>query len=182
MNSRRGEGTNQYTKAEELGLPKPVISNETRALLQIGPKNRIWTDEQRENMAEHARRRGLGGKFINGRYSYNGQSFASSYEIRVAQSLDENHIEWIKCKETFKYIGPDNKQRTYLPDFYLPQFDIYLDPKNDFLINSINPSLGFNDCEKIKIVEESHNIRVLILDKSNLAWNNILSLINSPVT
>ncbi len=178
MNARRNKGTNQYTKAKELGLDKPELSDTTRNLLRKGGKNRIWDDASRKIMSDHAIRRAIGGKFINGRYEYNGESFASSYEIHVVKSLDANMIKWNKCKKTFHYVGPDGKTRTYLPDLYLPDFDIYLDPKNDFLINNPNPSLGFNDCEKIKIVEKTHNIKVFILDKNQLSWDSISEMIN----
>lgn len=42
MHMRKGKGTNQYTYAKEHGLPKPIISYETRKKLgdaQRGDKN-----------------------------------------------------------------------------------------------------------------------------------------------
>jgi hypothetical protein len=174
MNARKGNGTNQYTKAIKLNLPKPIaveVSNETRQKMSASAKTRS-TSELRKNMSDHAKRRGLGGKFVNTKCEYNGHKFGSSYEVYVAKSLDSNSIRWIKPKK-FDYIDPFNKSRQYTPDFYLPDFDVYLDPKNDFLINNINPSMGFSDCEKIKIVEQTHSIRVLILDKTMLTWDKI---------
>jgi hypothetical protein len=56
----------------------------------------------------------------------------------------------------------------YTPDFYLPEYDIYLDPKNDFLIENINPVLGYTDIDKIHQVELENNIKVLILNKDQL--------------
>lgn len=41
-------------------------------------------------------------------------------------------------------------KHTYTPDFYLPEYNVYLDPKNDYLINNINPGLGFKDVDKIR--------------------------------
>lgn len=35
------------------------------------------------------------------------------------------------------YWDDDGKQRRYVPDFYLPKYDLYLDPKNDYLIKKI---------------------------------------------
>jgi hypothetical protein len=69
--------------------------------------------------------------------------------LKLAISLDENNIKWDTCSR-FNYIDRFGKSRTYTPDFYLIDYDVYLDPKNDFLINNINPSLGFSDKEKIK--------------------------------
>lgn len=65
----------------------------------------------------------------------------------------------------------------HMPDIYLVDYDIYLDPKNDFLIENVNPSLGFSDKVKIKLVEEQNQITVLILDKNHLSWKNIYALI-----
>lgn len=107
---------------------------------------------------------------------YNNIKFDSSYEVIVAQSLDKYHINWKKCK-SFKYIDKNNIEHEYTPDFYLPDFNIYLDPKNDFLINNINPNLGFKDTDKIKWVCKQNNIRVIILNKNQLDWNIIKTLI-----
>lgn len=106
---------------------------------------------------------------------YEEYTFDSTYEVEVVKSLDENNIGWEKPK-SFKYFYA-GKNRTYTPDFYLPDYNIYLDPKNDFLINNINPGTGFNDIDKIKAVEEQNNIRVIILDKNQLKWEVIKTLI-----
>jgi len=43
-----------------------------------------------------------------------------------------------------------------------------LDPKNDFLINNINPRIGFKDVDKIKLVEIQNSIKIFILNKEQL--------------
>jgi len=179
MNSRKGNGSNQYTKAERLNDPKPIVSDSTKEKISEGVKQsskNSWTPERRKKMSDHAKRRQIGGKFINSRCSYNGIKFGSSYEVTVAKSLDVNCIEWTKCK-SFSYIDPFGKTRRYTADFYLPKFDVYLDPKNDFLISEINPSLGFNDLEKISIVQNTHSVKIIVLDKNSLDWQSIKSLI-----
>jgi len=88
----------------------------------------------------------------------------SSYEVILAQSLDEYNIQWERPGR-FSYHYND-KLHYYTPDFYLPKYDIYLDPKNDFLINNINPHLGYNDLDKIKQVELEHNIKIIVLNKN----------------
>jgi hypothetical protein len=55
----------------------------------------------------------------------------------------------------------------------LPDFDVYLDPKNDYLINNVNPRFGITDIEKIKKVELQNNIKVFILNKDELTWDII---------
>lgn len=87
----------------------------------------------------------------------------SSYEYKVAKDLDTHNIRWIRPNPlSYKING---KSKRYYPDFYLIDYDVYLDPKNDFLIP--------RDRKKINIVENTHNVRVLILDKDNLQWENI---------
>ena len=107
---------------------------------------------------------------------YNGIPFDSSYEIEVVKSLDDNNIKWEKPK-SFPYIDDKGINHTYTPDIYLTDYDIYLDPKNDFLIENINPNLGYKDTDKILWVEQQNNIKILIVDKDNLSWDNIKTMI-----
>lgn len=135
-----------------------------------------YSPEFREKQRQNALRRNLGGVRQSKRIEYNGKTLGSSYEVTVAKSLDENNITWDICKR-FKYIDTFGKQRTYTPDFYLFEYDVYLDPKNDFLIEKINPALGFNDLEKIKLVEKQNNIRIIVLNNKQLEWKTIKNLI-----
>lgn len=57
----------------------------------------------------------------------------SSWEKQIAVFLDENNIEWIRPK-SLDYVDESGKSRKYFPDFYLPDYDIYLDPKNPMKI------------------------------------------------
>lgn len=52
----------------------------------------------------------------------------------------------------------------------ISEYDVYLDPKNDFLINNINPRLGFKDVDKISWVSEQNNVTIIILNKHELTW------------
>lgn len=119
-----------------------------------------------------AKARGLGGVRQSKKILYNGVYLGSTYELTLAKSLDNHSINWTKPKR-IPYIDPFNKERTYEADFFLPEYNLYLDPKNEFLINNINPSLGFTDIEKIKCVMDQNNIKVLIISKDHLSWNSI---------
>ena len=44
--------------------------------------------------------------------------------------MDEIFVEWIRPETPLRYFGNDGKQHNYFPDFYLPKYDVYLDPKN----------------------------------------------------
>lgn len=88
----------------------------------------------------------------------------SSYEIKVAKSLDENNINWIR-PNAFKWKDSKEIEHRYYPDFYLIDYDVYLDPKNDYLV--------IKDKEKIERVSKQNNIYIIVLNKDNLDWVNI---------
>ena len=54
----------------------------------------------------------------------------SSWEEALATRLDQLNVDWIRPSEPIKYETADGKIRNYFPDFYLPSYDVFLDPKN----------------------------------------------------
>lgn len=56
----------------------------------------------------------------------------SSWEYEIALWLDNNNIIWTRPN----YISYNDgiTDRNYFPDFYLPEFDVYLDPKSPYEI------------------------------------------------
>lgn len=86
----------------------------------------------------------------------------SSWEVEVANYLIENNIEWIRPK-FIKWEDSQGKTRRYFPDFYLPKYDLYLDPKN--------PHAMISDKEKIEKISEKVELVVgnvqHIIDKIN---------------
>lgn len=92
----------------------------------------------------------------------------SNYEIQVAEDLDKNNIEWIRPKPLI-WLDEKGKSHRYYPDFYLMEYDVYLDPKNDYLI--------IKDKIKIKSVVLQNNVKVFVLDKNSLSWESIKLLI-----
>jgi len=162
---------NQFTKAKRLGLPIP----ESKCKGRPG-KGHPHTDETKKKLSEHAIKNGLGGVTQSRWIKYKDKILGSSYELKVAESLDKNGIKWDTCKR-INYIDPHGKKRTYTPDIYLIDYDVYLDPKNDFLIENVNPRLGFTDTEKIKLVAQQNNIKIIILNKHQLEWNIIKTLL-----
>lgn len=164
---RKKKKSNQWNK------PGYVISEETRK--KISEKSKLQPPKSKEvleKLSLLAKERKLGGVRQSKRIKYKNKVLGSSYEYEVVLSLDENNIRWDTC-DRFDYIDPNNKHRTYTPDIYLIDYDVYLDPKNDFLIENVNPNLGFTDKEKINLVCEQNNIRVIILNKQELSWDII---------
>jgi hypothetical protein len=72
---------------------------------------------------------------------WNGVLFDSSWELSLAKRLDELGIQWIR-PEPIPWIDSDGVTHNYFPDFYLTDYDLYLDPKNPqaykVQINKIN--------------------------------------------
>ena len=94
----------------------------------------------------------------------------STYEVIVAKDLDKNNIEWTRPKSIF-WLDKENKKHRYYPDFYLPEYNVYLDPKNDWNI--------IKGKEKIERVIKQNNIKLLIINKDNLNWECIKNMIKS---
>lgn len=166
------KGTNQFIKADKLGLKKPKLSEETKNKISDSKKGHKHTDEFKLKQRENAIKNGLGGVTQSRWIKYNGKTLGSSYELELVKDLDKNNIKWDTCNR-FKYVDCNGKERTYTPDIYLIDYEIYLDPKNDFLIENINPNLGFKDSDKIKWVCEQNNIECFILNKEQLNWEYI---------
>lgn len=134
------------------------------------------TEEHKQKMREIAIRRHLGGWHTSKTIKYDDKTLDSTYELEVAKSLDENSIEWTRPNYLIWQDDSGRKHR-YYSDFYLPKYNVYLDPKNDFLINHANKRFGITDVEKISKVSEQNNVKIVILDKNNLNWQNIKNLL-----
>ena len=52
-------------------------------------------------------------------FTYKDKKFISSYEVKVAQELDEHGILW-EQPQRLPYIDANGKTHHYIPDFYLP--------------------------------------------------------------
>lgn len=75
----------------------------------------------------------------------------SSWEKIIAEKLNELNLRWSRPSKRFTW-NDGIAQRTYLPDFYLPDFDLYLDVKNQVGIAQ----------QKQKIQEVSKQINLVV--------------------
>lgn len=55
----------------------------------------------------------------------------SSWEVEIARWLSESCIRWTRPKH-IPWVDSSGKRRRYFPDFYLPDYGAYLDPKNSY--------------------------------------------------
>jgi len=85
----------------------------------------------------------------------------SSYEIAFVKWLDRKNIKWQYESKTF-----DLENTTYTPDFYLPEFNLYIEVKG-----------YWRDDAKLKFEEFKQRycgIRIKIVNKEELKENNII--------
>jgi hypothetical protein len=80
--------------------------------------------------------------------NYNGVIMDSTWEIILAKRLDSINIKWERPK-SLKWIDDKGIEHNYFPDFYLPDYDLYLDPKN--------PYAYMIQSKKINILNQKYN-------------------------
>lgn len=123
-------------------------------------------------LSENAKRNNFGGYRQNAGRSKkfkvldtfgNSVTLQSSYELAVFEILCELGVSWIRPR-AIKY---DDKK--YFADFYLPDFDVWLDPKNDFKAEQ--------DEIKIKKVIEQNRIKLFVLLKHQINKDYIARII-----
>jgi len=86
-----------------------------------------------------------------------GVSFRSNYEYRFATILNKLKIEWKYEPQFFRLKSFDNK--IYFPDFYLPQYDIWIEVKGYFT------EIAKKKFESFKIDYPNINIKIIYLQE-----------------
>ena len=80
----------------------------------------------------------------------------STWEVALAQRMDELRIRWIRNPSIkLKYTTRGRRARNYIPDFYLPDHDVYIEVKGYWTDATRH---------KMRDVQERHPIRILILE------------------
>jgi len=77
-----------------------------------------------------------------------------SWELSMANLLNKEKILWIR-KIYIKYKDSNNVNRIYTPDFYLPDYDLYIEVKGFF---------SSKDKQKLEFVLEQNDIDLIIID------------------
>lgn len=142
---------NQYTKARLEGITIPDSPNKGKPGTFLGREHSKETKElMRKKALESPHRR-----LRKGMVEYNGVMLDSSWELALAKRLDELEIKWER-PEPLKWIDQDGLIHNYFPDFYLPDYDIYLDPKN--------PRAAEVQKKKIDILKSTYHNLIFIND------------------
>ena len=124
MSARRGNGTNQYTKAKELGLPKPEVSLESS-------KNRSESNKRRGPLSEETKKKISESriKFLRENpdmvpYKLNHYSKGRSYPEEYWKGILDSH--GVSYTEQYQ-VGP------YQLDFVIGNIDLEIDGDQHYL-------------------------------------------------
>lgn len=114
----------------KLAHKRGAYLNAPKKMIETRKKNgtHYHTEETKQILKEKALaspHRRLRKKMIE----YNGVWLESSWELALAVRLDKLKVKWLR-PDPIKWIDYDGFYHNYFPDFYLPDYDIYLDPKN----------------------------------------------------
>jgi predicted nuclease of restriction endonuclease-like RecB superfamily len=80
----------------------------------------------------------------------------STWEVAMAKKFDELGVKWRRDENMIlEYRTVRNRKRKYIPDFYLPEYDLYVEVKG-----------YWTDAARHKMVDvvERNNVEVLILE------------------
>jgi hypothetical protein len=77
----------------------------------------------------------------------------SKWEEELAKRLDSIGIDWIR-PAPLKWSDDNGITHNYFPDFYLPKYDIYLDPKNPYAVSVQQTKIN---C----LLKQIRNLRIL---------------------
>lgn len=69
-----------------------------------------------------------------GTIEYRGVLLDSSWELKLAKRLDDLGIMW-KRPDFIFWADNEGTIHKYFPDFFLPEYNLYLDPKNPYAYN-----------------------------------------------
>lgn len=86
------------------------------------------------------------------------QSNTSTTTSNLASWLNRNSIPWIQPKSFFYQL--EGQKRRYFPDFFLPDFSIYIETKNDYLMSLQE--------DKMEAVKQASHYPVYILNNKEI--------------
>jgi hypothetical protein len=159
---------------------KSVLKDETRIKIGLKHKGKKISDEQKKKLSlarsKNLEELGVGG-FKNIKWykikNINDEEFIvrGTWELKVAEILNSNNILWIR-KIYLNYIDNNQVVRTYTPDFYLPNYNKYLEIKG-----------FFSDKDKIKLnlILEQKKIDLLLIRGSNINDDLVKNII-APIS
>jgi|688.fasta_scaffold326745_1 hypothetical protein len=132
-------GSNQFTKAKKLGLPKPDVKESTRQILAEKTSEwnkKIWQDIEFKKRHQDAMKSAVdqhpdsynsGNRGRVKQIEYDGIKFHGSWEVEFYKWCKFQNIDVLRNRQGFKYVWEG--ERTYFPDFFIPAYNFYVEIK-----------------------------------------------------
>ena len=100
-------------------------------------------------------------------------SMDSTWEVACASRLDELGIKWTRDPSIkLGYITRGRRKKNYVPDFYLPDQDVYIEVKGYWTPAAIH---------KMKDVQARNPVRIIILESLQEIAQVTLSTLAKPL-
>jgi hypothetical protein len=125
---------NILSKASKQGLFIPRKRIETARLRGLDSKGKTRTQQQKNKISVGMKKAVLEGRqktpkpYGRASIEYKGITLQSTWELIVAQHLDEFSIQWTRPHQGHPYVF-EGKEHLYFPDFYLNEYDTYIEVK-----------------------------------------------------
>jgi hypothetical protein len=100
-------------------------------------------------------------KYVN---NLNEQMMLNKDEIIVAKCLDNLKLDWHRNWKGFEYIDENGKRKKYYPDFYVDNFDYYVEYKG-WVTQKIN--------HKMSNALENNNFKLLIIYSNDKRYRDL---------
>lgn len=109
-----------------------IVSEETKEKQRLASTGKNHTEKTKQ-LLRHKALASPHRRLKKSTVEYKGILLDSSWELELAKRLDELGIEWYR-PDPLPWIDEAGIKHNYFPDFYLPKYDKYLDPKNKHAI------------------------------------------------
>lgn len=176
--------SNQFIKSREEGKEYKFSDHTLKKMRKSALAS--WDEERRKSWSEHMKIQ-ASKNVENHPESYSYKNFCgrskktlyrnewmhSNWELEFAKWLDSKQIEWTKKVKYFEYVW-EGKTRKYFPDFYLSEFDIYVEVKGyetdrDLAKwNSVHNLLVLRHKEIKQIIQNTFSIGLVSQEEENV--------------
>ena len=162
---------------------KVFCSNECKKILnslnkiKIPKENKYYIKRKKQEIERRGGYRERGGRCKQYEYIniYNEKMMLNKEEIILAAQLDLLKLDWCRNKKSFNYIDLEGKQRKYYPDFYIKNYNFYIEYKGWIIDKMIH---------KMKDAVNRNNIKLLIVYTNNKRFQhlgyNLQNIIEDP--
>jgi hypothetical protein len=96
-------------------------------------------------------------------------SMDSTWEVIMAMRLDELCIKWERDENMkLPYLMRSGRKRNYIPDFYLPDHDVYIEVKGYLTESAKHKMKSVLEVNDVKIIMLTSLIEIAEFDKESL--------------